>query len=174
MDWFQIGKGVCQGCILSSCLFNFYAESVSQSSRVWLFGPYRVQHSRPSCPSPTPRPCSNSWPSSRWCHATISSSVVPFSSCPQSLPASKSFPVSQFFSSGGRSIGVSVSASVLPMNIQDWLPLGWTGWISLQSKGLSRVFSTPQFKSINSLRLSFLYNPTLTFIQDYGKNHSFD
>ena len=96
---------------------------------------------RPPCPSPTPGVYSNSCPLSRWCHPTISSSVIPFSSCPQSLPASGSFPMSQFFASGGQSIGVSSSASVLPMNIQGWFPLGWTGVISLQSKGLSRVFS---------------------------------
>ena len=100
-----------------------------------------LQHARLPCPSPTPRAYSNSCPSSRWCHPTISSSVVSFSSCLQSFPASGSFPVSQFFTSGGQSIRVSASASVLPMNIQDWFPLGWTGWISLQSKGLSRVFS---------------------------------
>ena len=100
-----------------------------------------LQHTRPPCPSPTPRIYSNSGPSSRWCHPTISSSVVPFSSCLQSLPASGSFPMSQFFTSGGQSIGVSASASVLPMNIHYWFPLGRTGWISLQSKGLSRVFT---------------------------------
>ena len=98
----------------------------------------------------------------------------PLSSCPQSFPASGSFPVSQFFTSGGQSIEVSASASVLPMNIQDWFPLGVTSWISLQSKGLSRVFSTPQIKSINSSALSFLYSSTLTSIHDYWKNHSFD
>jgi len=98
-----------------------------------------LQHARPPCPSPTPGVYSNSCPLSRWCHPTISSSVTPFSSCLQSFPASGSFPLSQFFTSGGQSTGVS--ASVLPMNIQDWFPLGWTGWISLQSKGLSRVFS---------------------------------
>ena len=103
--------------------------------------PHGLQHARPPCPSPTPRDHSNSCPSSWWCHPTVSSSVVPFSSCLQSLPASGSFPVSQFFTSGGQSIGVSASSSVLPMNIQDWFPLGWTGLISLQSKGLSRVFS---------------------------------
>ena len=103
--------------------------------------PPGLQHTRPPCPSPTPGVYSNSCPSSRWCHPTISSSVVPFSSCPLSFPASWSFPVSQFFASGGQSIAVSASASILPMNIQDWFPLGWTGWISLQSKGLSRVFS---------------------------------
>ena len=100
---------------------------------------YESQHVRPPCPSPTPGVDPNSCPSSRWCHPTISSSVIPFSSCPQSLPASKSFPMSQLFAWGGQSTGVS--ASVLPMNTQDWPPLGWTGWISLQSKGLSRVFS---------------------------------
>ena len=106
-------------------------------------------------------------------HSAISSSVVPFSPCPQSLPASESFPISQLFAWGGQSIGVSALASFLPKNTQDWLPLGWTGWISLQSKGLSRVFST-QFKSINSSALSFLHSPTLTFIHDYWKNHSLD
>ena len=100
-----------------------------------------LQHARPPCPSPTPGVYSNSCPLSQWCHPTISSAVIPFSSCLQSFPASGSFQMSQFFPSGGQSIGVSVSASVLPMNIQDWFPLGWTGWISLQSKGLSRVFS---------------------------------
>ena len=101
----------------------------------------------------------------------ISSSVVPFSSCPQSSPASGSFPMSQLFASGGQSTGVSTSASVLPVNTQDWSPLGWAGWISLQSMGLSRVFSnTTQFKSINSLALSFLYSPTLTSIHDHWKS----
>ena len=103
--------------------------------------PHESQHARPPCPSPTPGVHSNSPPSSWWCHPAISSSVVPFSSCPQSLPASGSFPMSQLVASGGQSTGVSASTSVLPMNTQDCLPLGWTGWISLQSKGLSRVFS---------------------------------
>ena len=103
--------------------------------------PYGLQHSRLPCPSPTPRAYSNSCPSSQWYHPTISSSVIPFSSCLQSFPASGSFLVSQFFTSGGQSIGVSASASVLPMNTQDWFPLGLIGWISLESKGLSRVFS---------------------------------
>ena len=102
---------------------------------------HEPQHIRPPCPSPTPRVYPDSCLLSRWCHPTIWSSVIPFSSCPQSLPESGSFPVSQFFASSGQSIGVSASASVLPMNTQDWSPLGWTGWISLQSKGLSRVFS---------------------------------
>ena len=103
--------------------------------------PHESQHARPPCPSPSLGVHSNSHPWSRWCHPAISSSVIPFSSCPQSLPASESFPMSQLFAWGGQSIGVSALASVLPMNTQDWSPLGWTGWISLQSKGLSRVFS---------------------------------
>ena len=101
---------------------------------------HRLQLTRPPCPSPTLGVHPNSCPLSRWCHPTISSSVVPFSSCLQSFPASGSFPMSQFFMSGGQSIGVSASTTVLPVNTQDWSPLGWTGWISLQSKGLSRVF----------------------------------
>ena len=103
--------------------------------------PHESQHARPPCPSPTPGVYLNSCPLNWWCHPAISSSVVvPFCSCPQSLPASGSFPMSQFFSSGGQSTGVSASTSVLPMNTQDWSPLGWTGWIPLQSKGLSRVY----------------------------------
>ena len=109
------------------------------SDSLW---PHGLQHTRPSCPSPTPRACSNSCALSQWCHPTISSSVVPFSSCLQSFPASESFPVSHFFTSGGQSIGVSASTSVLPMNIQDWFLLRWTGWISLQSKELSRIFTS--------------------------------
>ena len=103
--------------------------------------PHESQHARLPCPSQTPGVYSNSCPSSQWCHPAISSSAIPFSSCPQSLPASGSFPMSQLFMWGGQSIGVSASTSVLPVNIQDWSPLGWTGWISLQSRGLSRVFS---------------------------------
>ena len=103
--------------------------------------PCEPQHARPPCPSPTPGVHPNSRPLSRWCHPAISSSVVPFSSCPQSLPASESFPMSQLSAWGGQSTGVSALASVLPKNTQDWSPLEWTGWISLQSKGPSRVFS---------------------------------
>ena len=148
--------------------------SVQSLSRVWLW-PHRPQHVRPPCPSPTPRVYPNSCPLSQWSHPTISSSVVPFSSCLQSFPASGSFKMSQLFSSGGQSIGVSASTSVLPVNTQDWCPLGgWTGCISLKSKGLSRVFSNTTFKSINSSALSFLYSTTLTSIQDYWKNHSLD
>ena len=133
-----------------------------------------LQHARPPHLSPTPGAWSNSRPSSGWCHPTISSSVPPFSSHLQSFPASGSFPVSQFFTSRGQRIGVSASASVLPINIQDRFPLGWTGKNFFQSKGLSRVSPTLQLKSINSLVFSFHYSPTLTSIHDYWKNHSFD
>ena len=115
---------------------QFSRSVVSDSLR-----PHESQHARPPCPSQTPGVYSNSCPLNRWCHPAISSSVIPFSSCPQSLPALGSFPMSQLFTWGGQSIGVSASASVLPMNTQDWYPLGWTGWVSLQSNGLSRVFS---------------------------------
>ena len=116
-------------------------SSVQSLSRVWLLRPHEPQHARPSCPSPIPRVHPNPCPLSRRCHLTLLSSVVPFSSCPQSFPASGSFPMSQLFAWGRQSIGVSASASVLPKNTQDWSPIEWTGWISLQSKGLSRVFS---------------------------------
>ena len=135
--------------------------------------PHGLQHARPPCPSPTPGGCSDSCPSSWWCHPAILSSVVPFF-CLQCFPASGSFPRSQFFASGGQSTGISASASVLPMNIQDWFPLGLADWISSQSKGLSRVFSNTTVQSINSSALIFLYGPTLTSIRDYWKNHSFD
>ena len=120
------------------------------------FRPHELQHTRLPCPSPTPRVYSKPCPLSWWCPPTISSSVVPFSSCPQSFPASGSFQMSQLFASGGQSIGVSASTSVLPMNTQDWSPLGWTGWISLQSKVLSRVFSntTVQKHQFSSTQLS--------------------
>ena len=135
-------------CSLHLCLFCCLAyrvviqfSSVQSLSCVWLFVTPWMQHARPPCPSPTPEIYSNSCPSSQWCHPAISSSVISFSSCPQSLPASESFLMSQLFPWGGQSIGVSALASVLPMNTQGSSPLGWTGWISLQSKGLSRVFS---------------------------------
>ena len=121
--------------IISSVQFN--RSVVSYSLR-----PHESQHARPPCSSPTPGVHQSSCASSRWCHPAISSSVVPFSSCPQSLPASGAFPMSQLFAWGGQGIVVSALASVLPMNTQDWSPLGWTGWISLQSKGLARVFSS--------------------------------
>ena len=154
------------------CGFFYQFSSVTQSCSI--LRPHGLQHARLLCPSPTPKAYSNSCPSSQWCHPTISSSVIPFSSHLPSFPASGSFQMNQFFASGSQSIGASASASVLPMNIQDWSPLEWTGWISLQSKGLSRVFSNTQFKSINSSALSFLYSSTLTSIRDYLKKHSFD
>ena len=141
------------------------------SNSLW---PHGLQHTRLPCPSPYPGVCSNSCPLSQWCHPTISSSVVPFSSCPQSFPASGSFPMSQPFASGGQRIGVSVSASVFTMNIWVWFPLGLIGLISLLSKGLSRVFSKPQFESINSSVPSLLYGLTFTSVHDHWKNHSFD
>ena len=152
-------------------------SSVQSLSHVRLFVPHELQHARPPCPSSTSRVHPNPCPESRWCHATISSSVVPFSSCPQSFQASESFQMSQLFTSGGQSIGVSASTSVLPMNTQDWSPLGWTDWISLQSKGLSRVFSNTtvqkhQFFCTQSSIL--LHSPTLTSIHDYWENHSLD
>ena len=122
--------------LTSNCSVQFSCSFVSDSLQ-----PHEPQHSRPPCPSQAPGVHSNSCPLSRWCHPGISSSVISFSSCPQSLPASGFFPMSQLFASGGQSIGVSASTSILPMNIQDWSPLGWTGWIFLQLKGLSRVFS---------------------------------
>ena len=137
--------------------------------------PRELQHTRPPCPSPAPRGHPNPCPLSQWCHPTISSSVIPFSYCPQSFPASRSYQMSQLFASGGWSIGISASTSVLVMNTQDWSPSGWTGWISLLSKGLSTVFSnTTVQKSINCLPLSFLHSPTLTSIHDHWKNHSLD
>ena len=136
--------------------------------------PHESQHARPPCPSQTPGVYSNSCPLSRWCHPAISPSVIPFSSCPQSLPASGSFPMSQHFAWGGQSIGVSASASVLPMNIQDLSPLGWTGWISLQSKGLSRVFSNTIVQKHQCFSAQLSSHPTLTSIHDHWKNHSLD
>ena len=147
-----------------------FSHSVMSSS----LQPNGLQHARPPCPLPTPGVYSNSCPLSWWCHPTITSSAVLFSAYPQSFPASGSFQMSQFFISGGQSIRVSASASVLPMNIQDWFPLGWTGWISLQSKGPQESSPTPQFKSISSLVLNFLYSPTLTSIHDHWNSHSFD
>ena len=138
-DWYDLAAAAAaEGQILhdSADSVQFSCSVVSDS--LW---PHEPQHARPPCPSPTPGVYSNLCPSSRWCHLATSSSVIPFSSYPQSLPESGSFPMSQVFSWGGWSIGVSASTSVLPMNTQDWSPLGWTGWISLQFKGLSRVFS---------------------------------
>ena len=128
-------------CFTPSWLLLEFSVQFSHSVVSDSLWPHGLQHSRPLYPSPTPRVHSNSYPLSQWCHPTISSSVIPFSSQLQSFPASGSFQMSQLFASGGQSIGVSASTSVLPMNTQDWSPLGWNGWISLQSKGLSRVFS---------------------------------
>ena len=139
--------------------------------------PHGLHHARLPCPSPTPRNCSDSRPSSQWCHPTILSSVIPFSSCLQSFPASGSFSMSQFFASGGQTIGASASGSAHPVNIQDWFPLGWTGLISLQSKSprdSQESSPTSQFKNISCSSLSILYSPNLPFIHDYWKNHSFD
>ena len=153
---------------LSPFQFSF-SRSVMPNS----LQPHESQHARPPCPSATPGVHPNSCPLSRWCHPSISSSVVPFSSCPQSFPASGSFQMSQLFAWGGQSIGVSASTSVLPMNTQDWAPLGWTGWISLQSKGLSRVFSnnTVQKLQFFGAQLSLWSN---SHLHTYWKNHSFD
>ena len=147
--------------------FQFIQLSVMfDSSRL-----HGLQNTRPPCPSPTPGVYSDSCPLNRWCHSPISSSVVPFSSCLQYFPASGSFLMSQFFASGGQSTGVSASTSVLPMNIQDWFSLGWTGWIALQSKELSRVLSSTTVQKDQFFGTQ-LYS--LTSIRDYWKNHSLD
>ena len=159
---------------LLSRLTMFNLIQFSHSVTSYSLQLHGLQHARLPCPSPTPRVYSNSCPLSQFCSRTISSSVVPFSSHLQSFPASGSFQMSHFFASGGQSIGVSASALVLPMNIQDWFPLGLTAWISLQSKGLSRVFSNTTVQKHQFFVLSFSYNPTLTSIHDYWKNHSFD
>ena len=151
--------------MLHSFQFNCSVMSDSLQS-------HGLQNARPPCPLPIPGVYSNSCPLSWWCHPTILSSVFPCSLL-QSFPASGSFPMSQFFTSGGQSTRVSASASVLPMNIQYWFPLEWTDWISLQSKGHSRVFSSTTVQKHQFL-LSLLYGPTLTSVHDYWKNHSFD
>ena len=172
---------------LSSDKFNVlggvYPITEPQILRLLLFShsvlsnslrPHGLQHARFPCPSLSPGICSNSCPLSQWCHPTILSSVAPFSFCAQTFPASVSFPVIQFFTSGGQSTRVSALASVLLMNIQDWFPLELTGLISLLSKGLSRVFSNTTVRILNSSVLSLLYGLALTSIHDYWKNHSFD
>ena len=146
-------------------LLLFISSVMSNSLRL-----HELQHTRLPCPSPSPGDCSNSYPLSRWFHPTISSSVAPFSSCLQSFPESGSFPMSQLFRSNDQSVGASASASILPMKIQGWFPSGSTGLISLQSKGLSRVFSNTTIQSINSSVFSFLDSPTLTSIYDYWEN----
>ena len=169
-SWFSL-SAISHPCISISWLktVQFSCSVMSNSLRF-----YGLKHARPTCPSSTPGAYSNSCPSSRWRYPSISSSVIPFSSPLQSFPASGSFQVSQLFTSGGQSIGVSASALVLLMNIQDWFPLWPTSLISMHSKNSQESSPTTQFKSINSLVLSFLYSPTVTSIHDYWKNHSFD
>ena len=151
------------------CSVQFSHSVVSNSLR-----PHELQHARPPCPSPTPEVHSNSCPLSQWCHPAISSSVSPFSSCPQSLPASKSFPISQLFAWGGQSTAVSASASFLPKKSQGSSPLEWTGWIPLQSKRLSRVLSNTTVQKHQLFGAQLPYSPTLTSIHDHWKNHSLD
>ena len=148
---------------------QFSCSVVSDS--LW---PHGLQQARLPCPSSTPKAYSNSCPLSQWCHPTISSSVVPLSSCLQSFPALGSFPMSHFFASGGQNIGVSASASVLPTNIQGWFPLELAGLISLQSKGLSKVFCNTTIQKHQFFGAQLFYSPTLTSIHDHWKNHSLD
>ena len=155
--------------LVALCSVQFSCPVMSNS--LW---PHEPQHSRLPCPSPTPGVYSNSCPLSWWCHPTISSSIVPFSSRLQSFPTSGSFQMSQFFTSSGQSIGVSASTSVLPMNIQDWFPLGWTSRSPCNPRDSQEPSPMPQFKSINSWALSFIYSANLTSIYDYWKNHSLD
>ena len=152
----------------------YYCCSVTKSYLT--LRPHGLQHSRLLCPPLSPGACSHSCPLSWWCYLVIWFSGEPFSFCLQSFPASGLFPVCGLFKSGGQSIEFSALASLLPMNTQDWSPLGWTGWISLQSKSpcSQESYPAPQFKSINSLALSFLHSPTLTSIHDHWKNHSLD
>ena len=150
-------------CPISSVQFNLLVMSNSMQ-------PQGLQHTRLPCPSPAPGACSKSCPLSWWCHSIILTSVVLFSSCLQSFPVSGSFPKSQFFPSCGQSIGVPASASIPPMNIQDWFP----GLISLQSKGLSSIFSNITVQKHQFFSIQLLYSPTVTSIHDYWKNHSFD
>ena len=145
-------------------LLYFKFSSVQSLRQVWLFVTPWTAALQPPCPSLSSGVCSNACPLSQWCHPTFSSSIIPFSSCLQSFPAYGSFPKSQLFTSGGQSIGASASASVLPMNIQGWSPLRWTSLISVQSKGLSRVFPRPQFVNINSLDLSAYPIQPLVFL----------
>ena len=156
-------------CYCNNPFSQFSRLVVSNSLR-----PHESQHTRPLCPSPIPGVYSSSCPLSRWCHPATSFSVVLFSSCRRSLPASGYFPMSQLFAWGGQSIGISASASVLPMNTQDWSPSGWTGWISLHSKGLSRVFSNTTVQKHQFFSAQLSSQSTLTSIHDHWKNHSLD
>ena len=133
---------------------------------------HRLQHARLPCPSPSPRACSNSCPLNWWCHPNILSSVIPFSSCPQSLPASESFPICQLFPWGGQSTGLSAVSSFFPKKSQGWSPLGWTGWIPLQSKGLSRVFSNTRIHKHQFFNAQLFFIVQLSY--SYWKNHSLD
>ena len=163
--------------VVPDILWTFYNvnSSVQYLSRVWLFAtPWIAARQTSLSITNCPGVYSNSCPSSWWCHPAISSSVVPFSSCPQSLPASRSFPMSHLFAWGGQSIGVSASASVFPVNTWDWSPLGWAGWISLQPRGLSRVFSNITVQKHQFFSAQFSSQTTLTSIHDYWKNHSLD
>ena len=150
-------------------LSQFSRSVVSDSLR-----PHESQHARPPSPSPTPGVHTDSRPSSQWCHPAISSSVVPFSSSPQALPTSESFPMIQLFTWGGQSTGVSALASFLPKKSQGWSPLEWTGWITCSPRDSQDSSPTPQFKNTNSSALRFLHSPTLTSIHDHWKNHSLD
>ena len=151
------------------CVFS----SVQSLSHIYCLWPHKLQHTRPPCPSPSPRVYPNLCPSSRWCHLTIGSSVIPFSSYPQSFPVWGSFQMSQLFASDGQNIGVPASISVLSKNTQDWFHLGWTSWNSLQSQGLSRVFSNTTVQKHQFTGAQISLSPTLTSIHDYWKNHSF-
>ena len=165
-------------CKMKKCGVHEPWNKMNQFSSVQVHSslcqPLDLQHNRPPCPLPTPRACSISCPSSQWCHQTISSSVIPFSSCMQSFSASGSFQVSHFFASGSQNIVVSASTTVLLINIQDWFTLGLMVWSPCSPRDFQESSPTPQFKSINSSALSFFYCPTLTSIHDYWKNHSFD
>ena len=156
------------------CFWLFPSVQFSRSVESYSLWPHGPQYTRPPCPWPAPGVYSNSCPLSWWCHPIISFSVVPFSSCPQSFQASGSFQMSQLFASGGQSIGVSASTSVHRKNIKDWFLLGWTIWIFLQSKGLSRVFSNTTVQKNQFFSTHRFYSPTLTAIHDFWKNHSLD
>ena len=174
----SVKKSGCMYCITDSLCcthetnttlwINYFVVVAQLSSPSSSLQSHGLQHARLPCPSLSPRVCSSSYPLSQWCDPAISSSVIPFSSCLQYFLASGSFPTSQFFTWSGQSIAVSASALVLPMNIQDWFPFRWTGLISLQSNGLSRVFFNTTIQK-HSLALSFLCGPTVSFIHDYWK-----
>ena len=155
-------------------LYRFSSVQFSRSDMSNSLWPHESQHARPPCPSPCPGVHSDSRPLSPWCHTAISSSVVPFSSCPQSLPASESFPMSQLFAWGGQSTGASALASFLPKKSQGWSPSEWTGWISFSPRDSQESYPIPQFNSINYSVLSRLHSPTITSIHNHRKNHSLD